>query len=157
MTRSTRIIIFTATLLILVGGTTLASRLPRGTNQGPLAASQAAASAEEPEAPPAADELAHALDRLQDNGITATQGQLSSLAAQYGLGGAVRLFAWSDQTGISIANLRARRDSGEGWGQLAKELGVSPSLGSIMGGHGRDTAPGQLKDKTANDDEAAAE
>ena len=144
MTRTTRIAVFTATLLILVAGTALASQLPRGQQQGPLAASQ------EPEAPPTADELAHALDRLNAHDIAATEGQLSNLAADYGLGGAVRLLAWSDQTGISIADLRARHDAGEGWGQIANDLGVSPGIGSIMGnggGHGRDGAPGQQKNE----------
>ena len=146
MTRSTRIAVFTATLFILVGGTALATQLPRATQQGPLAASHQ----EEPEAPPTAEDLAHALDRLQAHDIAATEGQLSNLAADYGLGGAVRLFAWADATGISIADLRARHDAGEGWGQIAKDLGVSPGIGSIMGnggGHGRDSAPGQQKDE----------
>jgi hypothetical protein len=42
-----------------------------------------------------------------------------------------------------------------GWGQIAKDLGVSPGIGSIMGnggGHGRDGAPGQNKGKGAEDD-----
>jgi hypothetical protein len=31
-----------------------------------------------------------------------------------------------------------------GWGRIARDLGVHPGLGSIMGGgHGREDAPGQ--------------
>lgn len=144
MTRSTRLAVFTGTLLLLVAGTALASQLPRAPQQGPQAASH------EPEVPPTADELAHALERLTAHDIAATNEQLSRLATDYGLGGAVRLLAWSDQTGMSVADLRAMRDGGQGWGQMAKDLGVHPGLGSIMGnggGHGRDTAPGQLKPK----------
>jgi hypothetical protein len=150
MTRSTRIAVFSGVLLILVAGTALASQLPRSPQQGPLTASQ------EPEAPPTADELAHAKDRLAASGINADTNQLSDLAADYGLGGAVRLFAWSDQTGTSIADLRARRDAGEGWGQIAKDLGVSPGIGSIMGnggGLGRDDAPGQQKNEPEGESE----
>ena len=144
MRRSTRIAVFSGMLVILVGGTALASQLPRTPQQGPLTASQ------EPEAPPTAEELAHAKDRLAASGIDASTDQLNDLAADYGLGGAVRLFAWSDQTGTSVADLQARRDAGEGWGQIAKDLGVSPGIGSVMGnggGNGRDSAPGQLKPK----------
>jgi hypothetical protein len=35
-----------------------------------------------------------------------------------------------------------------GWGQIARKLDVHPGLGAIMGnGHGRENAPGQLKEK----------
>ena len=42
-----------------------------------------------------------------------------------------------------------------GWVQIAKELGVHPGLGSIMGqggGHGRENAPGQQKGDGEGDD-----
>ncbi len=51
-----------------------------------------------------------------------------------------------------IADLRAMRDgdgsegSGMGWGQIAKELGVHPGLGSIMGqggDHENSDGPGE--------------
>ncbi len=96
-------------------------------------------------------------------GIQATSDQLQSLAADYGLGGAVRLLAWADATDMSLADLRAMRDEGAGWGQMALELGVSPGIGSIMGngaeaagGHGRDSAPGQQKPKPDGGDEDEA-
>lgn len=153
MTRSTRVAILGGTLLILVAGSALATQAPRPSQQGPLTASP-----EQPEAPPTAEDLAHAADRLTAKEIPFNEGQLNALAADYGLGGAVRLLAWADATGVSVANLRARHDAGEGWGQIAKDLGVSPGIGSVMGnggGHGRDTAPGQLKPKP--NDEAPAE
>jgi hypothetical protein len=145
MKRSTRLAVLVASLVVLVTGTALATQSRHPGQQGPLAASQ-----EEPEAPPSADELAHAVDRLAAHGITATAEQLSDLAATYGLGGAVRLLAWADATGKSVDELRALRDDGAGWGTLAHDLGISPGIGWIMGnggGHGHDAAPGQQKPK----------
>ena len=154
MTRSTRIAVLVGTLLILVAGTALATQVVKPAQPGMLAASQ------EPEAPPSAEDLAHAVDRLQAAGIQAGADQLEALAADYGLGGAVRLLAWADVTGKSVAELRALRDGGAGWGQMAKDLGVSPGIGSIMGQgaeasgeHGPENAPGQQKPKSGEDDE----
>jgi hypothetical protein len=68
--------------------------------------------------------------------------------------------AWSNGDPQIIADIRKNRDgdgtegSGMGWGRIAKELGVSPGIGSIMGnggGHGRDDAPGQ-QDRGSDDD-----
>ncbi|MBW3612354.1 MAG: hypothetical protein KY392_00675, partial [Chloroflexi bacterium] len=64
-----------------------------------------------------------------------------------------RLLAW-EKAGVSIADGEARRAEGKGWGEIAKELGVHPGIGSVMGnggGHGRDNAPGQHKDRGADD------
>lgn len=144
MARTTRFGILASALLVLVAGTALATRSPHETPQGPAAASH------EPEAPPSADELAHAVDRLDASGITATAEQLRSLAADYGLGGAVRLLAWADASGKTVDELKAMRDDGDGWGQMAHELGLNPGIGSIMGmggGHGPEGAPGLAKDK----------
>jgi hypothetical protein len=128
--RTTRLAIGVGVLVILVAGTALASQLPRDNSpRAPLAASP-----EAPEAPPTAEELAHASDRLAAHGISASTDQLAALAQDYGLGGAVRLFAWSKSTGKSVDVLRAMRDSGRGWGVLARELGVHPGIGWIMGG-----------------------
>jgi hypothetical protein len=145
MTRSIRLAVFGSTLLILVGGTALASQMPRQGQQGPPAASQ------QPDAPPTADELAHAVDRLSAHGIDVTAQELSALAADHGLGGAIRLLAWADETGMSVDEIAAMRvgdadTAPMGWGQIAKELGVHPGLGSVMGnggGHGQENAPGQ--------------
>jgi nucleotide-binding universal stress UspA family protein len=128
--RTTRLVIGVGVLIVLVASTALASQLPRDNSpRAPLAASP-----EAPEAPPTAEELAHASERLAAHGITASTDQLAALAQNYGLGGAVRLFAWSKSTGKSVDELRAMRDGGQGWGVIARELGVSPGIGSIMGG-----------------------
>jgi hypothetical protein len=144
MARTTRLPILVGVLLVLVAGTALATRLPHERPQLVAAASH------EPETPPSADELAHAVDRLQVSGITATAEQLRTLSATYGLGGAIRLLSWADASGKSLAQLRSMRDAGQGWGQMAHELGLSPGIGSVMGqggGHGPQGAPGQSKDK----------
>jgi hypothetical protein len=150
MTRSTRLAILGGTLLVLVAGTALGTQALRPGTQGPLTASQ-----EEPDATPAADELAHAVERLAASDIDVTSEELSALAADYGMGGAIRLLAWADATGMSLDELRAMRDDGAGWGQIAKDLevDVNPGIGTIMGqsgDHGPGAAPGQQK---AHDDE----
>jgi hypothetical protein len=136
MNRTTRLALGAGVLVMLVGGTALASQMPRDNSpRAPLAASPGASEAPEaPEAPPTAEELAHAAQRLAAHGITASADQLAALAQDYGMGGAVRLFAWSKITGLSIDVLREKRDTGRGWGVIAHELGVSPGIGSIMGG-----------------------
>jgi hypothetical protein len=154
MTRSTRLAILGGTLLILVAGTALGTQVLRPARQGPLTASQ-----EQPDAPPTAEDLAHAKDRLAASGIDATDEQLSTLAADYGLGGAIRLLAWANATGMSVDQLKALRDDGAGWGQMARDLDVSPGIGSIMGnggGNGPEDAPGQQKPKPAGGDEDEA-
>jgi hypothetical protein len=154
MTRSTRLAILSGTLLVLVAGTALGTQVLRPGTQGPATASQ-----EEPDAPPTADELAHAVDRLAASGIDATAEELTALAADYGLGGAIRLLAWADATGMSVDELRALRDGGAGWGQMAKDLpgDVNPGIGTIMGnggGHGPGDAPGQQKAHDQGDNKA---
>jgi hypothetical protein len=155
MNRSTRIAILGGTLLILVAGTALGTQALRPSQQDSPTANE-----EQPEAPPSAGEIAHAKHRLAANGIDATAKQLSALAADYGLGGAIRLLAWADAADMSVSDLRALRDDGAGWGQLAHDLGVSPGIGSIMGkggGHGRDDAPGQPKPAPDETDKSGAE
>ena len=64
---------------------------------------------------------------------------LTELATKYGIGGAVRIVAWSQADPDRMADLRVLRDgdgsegSGMGWGKIAKELGVHAGIGSIMG------------------------
>jgi hypothetical protein len=154
MTRSTRLAILGGTLLVLVAGTALGTQALHPSKQGPLTASQE----EEPDAPPTAEDLAHAVDRLDAAGIDSDQ--LSALAADYGLGGAVRLLAWAEATGMSVAELRALRDDGAGWGQIAKDLDVNPGIGTIMGQggeHGPGDAPGQQKTHDGQGDDEAEE
>lgn len=140
MSRFTRLALALGALTLVVAGSVLASPAPRDTAPELLAASH------QPEAPVTAAEVAHAADRLAASGIDIGQDRLAALANEYGLGGAVRMVAWADEKGISIADLRAMRADGAGWGQIAKELGLHPGLGSIMGngnGHGKEKAPGQ--------------
>jgi hypothetical protein len=159
MHRSTRIGIFVLLLVGVAAGTALATRGP-GTNQtlSLLAGSHKPEASEAAEAPPTADELAHAADRLKAHDVTVDAAQLEALATKYGLGGAVRLMAWSNSTHKSVADLSAMRDAGKGWGGIAHELGVSPAIGWIMGnGHdGTDNAKaaGAAKDHAAEADES---
>ena len=102
---------------------------------------------EEGDSPPTADEIAHAGDRLAANGFEVSDEVLTELASKYGVGGAVRIVAWSQADPDRMADLRVMRDgdgsegSGMGWGQIAKELGVHPGIGSIMGNGGDHEKP----------------
>jgi hypothetical protein len=154
MSRRTRIgLLAGAALILAASGTVLAMRQPQvGNDPAPL-------TVDDEDTPPTADDLAHAAQRLEANDITIDGATLSDLATRYGVGGAVRVAAWAadpddDVTIESITDMRdgdGTEGSGMGWGQIAKELGVNPGLGSIMGnggGHGRDDAPGQQDDET---------
>lgn len=152
MPRTKRIALLAAIALILaVSGTVLATRAPNS----PAQPAQNAQDGED--TPPTAEDLAHAESRLEDAlGSDVDPAVLSELATQYGLGGAVRILAWSSETGTDMATIRGMRDgdgtegSGMGWGQIAKDLGVHPGIGSIMGnggGQGRENAPGQNRDE----------
>jgi len=159
-----------AILLLIVTGTALATRQPQAADEPQqLAASQ---EADPDDGLTTADDLAHAADRLAENEISVDDAVLADLASRYGLGGAVRLAAWADETGMSVEELAAMRDGdgtadgGMGWGlmarQLSEELGIDlrPGLGSIMGnggGHGRDNAPGQQKDRGADEETESGE
>jgi hypothetical protein len=142
MTRRNRFALLgAAALILLVVGTTLAMRAPNLPNEPAQLTSS-----HEPqvEAPPTAEELAHARDRLAASDIAVDEATLADLASRYGLGGAVRLYAWSAETGLALEELAAMRDEGSGWGRIAKDLGVHPGIGSIMGsGGGQEKAPGQ--------------
>jgi hypothetical protein len=122
-------------LILIVGGAVVATRAI----ESPAPSSQQAAPEDENEGPPTADEIAHAGERLAANGFEVSDEVLTELAAKYGVGGAVRIVAWSEADPDRIADVRAMRDgdgtegSGMGWGQIAKELNVHPGIGSIMG------------------------
>lgn len=155
MARSTRFAILIGTLLVLVAGSAFATQVVRPGHTETLS--------QDEDTPPSAEDLAHAVDRLKAAGIDASSDQLQPLSAEYGLGGAVRLFAWTEATGMSLADLRALRDDGAGWGQIAHDLGVSPGIGSTMGQgggaageHGPENAPGQQKPKPEGGDEDEA-
>jgi hypothetical protein len=142
MSRGTRIALLVAAVLIVaVSGTVLATRQPQTADE-PAQVTQ-----DGDDTPPSPEKLAQLSERLG-----ASQQVISDLALEYGLGGAVRILAWSDGNADVMAEIRLKRagDGTEGsimgWGQIAKELGVHPGIGSIMGnggGNGRDSAPGQ--------------
>ena len=150
MARQTRLAVMAAAVLILViAGAALANRDAPQQDPPPQTATS-----HDAEPSPSANEVLHAGDRLANAGVSVDHDLLAELATEYGVGGAVRLFAWSDSTGLSVDELRAMRDEGTGWGVMARELGVHPGIGSIMGnggGHGRDTAPGQQRDRGSDD------
>lgn len=136
-------------VLVAAAGTALAGRAPRAADEpAHLAASQAAEPQTDADADDA-DGTVHARERLAQAGIEVDADAFDEHATRYGVGGAVRLFAWSDETGLSVEALAAMRDGeadGEpvGWGRLARELGVHPGLGSIMGrGNAPDEPPGR--------------
>lgn len=149
MSRSARMAVLAGLVLILLAtGTVVATRQPSGPP------STATLTDEDENAPPAAEDVAHAADRLRANDIPVDDAALGELATVYGVAGAVRILAWAADPGdeVTIESIRAMRDgdgtdgSGMGWGRIARELGLHPGIGSIMGngsGHGREHAPGQ--------------
>jgi hypothetical protein len=133
MTRGPRIAIAAAALVLVAGaGAALAQRDDEPADLPALLASSAEPEAEDQaSADPSA--LDHAADRLADHGVEIDDGLLDELARSYGVGGAVRLAAWSEASGLSIDELRAMRDDGMGWGRIARELDLHPGIGSVMG------------------------
>ena len=162
MSRRTRLALLAAAALIVAAtGTVLATRAPQSPEEPAQLLTSHEAEPETDDAPPTADELAHAAERLTEREIPFDQAQLADLAARYGLGGAVRILAWAadPSVGMTAAEIAALRDgdgtTGVGWGRLAKELGTHPGIGWIMGnggGHGRDDAPGQQDEGSRTDD-----
>jgi len=175
--RSLRTVVAVLALLLLVAGTAFATRGTLDRHNSPLAASNQPSGSEseqeneseapESEAPDSPETKAdtnesdagaqlsdaHAaelVDLLKAAGITATAAELKTLAAKYGVGGAVRLEAWAKATGKTVAQLGALRDGGMGWGAIAHQLEkadsslhLSPGIGWIMGhghGHGNSNA-----------------
>lgn len=164
MNRSVRIVVAALALLLIVVATALAAPSDRGRDRmAPLAASHQPESPgnqdgddpdelteDDSDGPPSADALARLVDRLADAGIATDADTIAALAADYGVGGAIRLLAWADASELSTGDLAARFDGGQGWGEIARELDLHPGIGSIMGkgggqGHGRDQAPGQQR------------
>lgn len=149
MIRTNRFALLGAVVLLLVlAGTVLATRSPVADER-----SQQQATDHEPPEPEA---VQHAGERLAASDIEVSEDLLTELAAEYGVGGAVRIAAWAadPDDDVDVDDIRARRDAGEGWGVIAKDLGMHPGIGSIMGqggGHGRENAPGQQKDRSTDD------
>ena len=135
-------LLVTLTLLAVVAGTVAAIRPPQ-------VADDAAPLADEGDETPDPEAITHAIDRLaaHEPPITIEEAVFTDLVERYGVGGAVRVAAWANATGMTVEEIAAMRDGdGEtpvGWGKLAKELGVRPGIGAIMGnGHAGDP-PGQ--------------
>lgn len=144
MIRSLRLAAIPIALLVLVAlvAVALANRgvVPTpGVQAGASADAEARdATDDEEDAPPTADEIARAAERLRAAGFTVNDDEFADLATRYGKSGAVRLVAWSAETGVAVEDIASMRDGTEeqppmGWGRIAKELGVHPGIGSIMG------------------------
>jgi hypothetical protein len=155
MNRTARIVVAALALLLVVVATAIGAPSERARDRmAPVAAShQPQTETETEDGPPSAEQLARLVDRLAAAGITTDEATLSDLAADHGVGGAVRLVAWAHASGRSTGDLIAMFDAGMGWGEIAKELGgdIHPGIGWIMGGgppahaqgFGRAGAPGQ--------------
>jgi hypothetical protein len=133
MTRTNRIALLAAlSLLVAAAGTALATRSPQATPQ------RTGTLADEAEEAVDADAISHAIERLAENEIdVADHAAFGDLAERYGLGGAVRLHAWANESGMTVDELAALRDGDGtpvGWGRIAKDLGLHPGIGSVMGG-----------------------
>ena len=152
MNRVNRIALLAAAVLILLAaGSVLANRSTARDVPAAPASSHEPGADGEADAPPTAEDLARVEEPLLANGIPFDESVLNDLAARYGVGGAVRVLAWSQAADMDVVAITAKRDgtdteAGMGWGRIAKELDVHPGIGEIMGnGHGRDSAPEQLK------------
>lgn len=155
MARTNRIALFASlALIVAVAGTALATRAPQTADEpAQLTASHDAEAENEPENE---DRAAVAIDRLTEAGIEVDAAVFEDLATRYGQGGAVRIYAWADATDYTVDEIAAMRDGdGEpvGWGRLAKDLGVHPGIGAIMGrGNAPDGPPGQQKKRDGSED-----
>lgn len=152
MNRVNRIALLAAAVLILLAaGSVLANRSTARDVPAAPASSHEPGADGEADAPPTAEDLARVEEPLLANGIPFDESVLNDLAARYGVGGAVRVLAWAQAADMDVAAITAKRDgtdteAGMGWGRIAKDLEVHPGIGEIMGnGHGRDSAPEQLK------------
>lgn len=93
-----------------------------------------------PDSAPSAADIADIVGKLKAAGISTTASAFGSLAAQVGVGGAVRTLAFAHASGKTPAQIVAMFLGGKGWGQIDHELGLSigPGIGWIMGGgHGQ--------------------
>ena len=153
MHRPIRLALASLVLVALAAGTALAVQQP--------AAERSDALTQEADAPLTAEAAQALVDRLATAGLETDVATLTALAADHGVGGAVRLLGWSQETGESVDAIATMRADGMGWGQIAKELDTHPGIGTWMrggngppeagseagseAGRGRDTAPGQVK------------
>jgi len=162
MNRYARILIAVLALLLVVAGSALATKGGKSAeHRSPMAASHQPESndaertdtdTESAEGTPSDKLLGRLVDRLADAGIGTDAETLAALAADYGVGGAVRLVTWADASGMDVSELAAMFDSGMGWGAIAHQLmegdsslDLSPGIGWVVGrghanGHGQATA-----------------
>ena len=152
MARTNRIALFASlALIVALAGTALATRAPQTSDESAQLAANHEDELENEAENDDEDGLAVAIARLTEAGIEVDAPVFEDLATRYGQGGAVRLYAWAHATNYeySVEEIAAMRDGdGEpvGWGRLAKDLGVHPGIGSIMGrGNAPDGPPGQQK------------
>ena len=158
-------------LVLVVGASALGAPAERASQRGPLADPSGAPLTQETDetepdenGTPSARLLDRIVAKLEGAGITTDADTLASLAADYGVGGAVRLVAWAHASGLTPAEIGAMFDGGMGWGEIARqlndaneELDLGPGIGWVMGkgaqnggpgngiGLGRAGAPGQQK------------
>ncbi len=153
MNRSARILLAALALLLVAVASALAAPSERGRERmAPVAASHQPEP--EDEGAPTAEELERLVGRLAEAGISTDSDTIAALAADHGVGGAIRLLAWADASGMTTDELAAMFADGMGWGQIAKEHDLHPGIGRIMGnggggppdharGNGRAGVPGQ--------------
>lgn len=160
MSRPIRLVLASVVLVALAAGTAVAVQQPSADAPRSLA--------QDGEADALTPEAAQALvDRLAAAGLQTDVATLTALAADHGVGGAVRILGWSQTAdpAVTVDDIVTRRADGMGWGQIAKELGTHPGIGRWMrggngpaddaaadeagegNGRGRDTAPGQAKNR----------
>jgi len=162
MNRYARILIAVLALLLVVAGSALATKGGKSAeHRSPMAAShqpessdaeKADTDTESAQGAPSDKLLGRLVDRLADAGIDTDAETLAVLAADHGVGGAVRLVTWADASGMDVSELAAMFDSGMGWGAIAHQLmegdsslDLSPGIGWVVGrghanGHGQATA-----------------
>jgi hypothetical protein len=162
MNRYARTLIAVLALSLLVAGSVLATKGGKSAeHRSPMAASHQPESSdaektdtdtESADGAPSDKLLGRLVDRLADAGIDSDAETLAALAADYGVGGAVRLVTWADASGMDASELAAMFDSGLGWGAIAHQLmeddpslDLSPGIGWVIGkghanGHGQATA-----------------
>lgn len=112
-----------------------------------------------------ADNADRIVGLLEDAGIETTAEEFTALAADLGVGGAVRALAWADATeGETTADeIATMRADGMGWGVIRKELdadgtlGLHPGIGWIMRGAASTSSVSATTDGAVTDGSATAE
>jgi hypothetical protein len=168
VTRYIRILAVAGALVLLVVASALAAPSDRAHDRmSPVAASHQASPGGQPDDANEDGTLtAEHLDRLVvllgEAGVSTDAATIEALAADHGVGGAVRLLVWAQESGLSTDEIAGMldEDAGVGWGEIAQQLNeangtsLHPGIGSVMSGGagggqgqgaglGREDAPGQ--------------